>query len=243
MDVDRVFHQLNQINRRLDRIEGARQVINVRHNSASSVHSQGFFMEVVEYYGKGRICFLTQTFDPGNMNVGRFEEVMAVHILPASQEELYWPLNKKGMRYLAADKPYSCILLQRKFEKLLDKLGWCLLPLNPLSDPLEVTVKVLIKPSMVDSYTSFKRSIEGKDKPDKPKPPVDDWVTELIQYNGKTIRFQPGKTPSFRALAEHARNAFHFASGAGWISDEDLDSFAVFGDLSPVISEHQSSHK
>jgi hypothetical protein len=242
-ELGQVIQQLNQIDRRLHRMETARLIMNLRHSSASSAHSPEFLQQVVDYYGKGRICFLSQTFDPGNQNLGAFEQVMAAHILPASQVELYWPLNNDGMRYLAADKPYSCILLQRKFEKLLDKLAWCLIPLRPLDNPLEVTVKVLIRPDMADQYSSFKCSMQGKDKPGKDKPPVDHWIEELMEYNGKTIQFQPGKTPSFRALAEHARHAFLFARSAGWISEEDLENFEVFGDLSPVISQHQGSNE
>ena len=215
--------------------------MNLRHNSASSAHSPDLLQQVVGYYGKGRVCFLSQTFDPGNQNIGAFEQVMAAHILPASQEELYWPLNNDGMRYVAADKPYSCILVQRKFEKLLDKLAWCLIPLRPLDNPLEVTVKVLIRPDMADQYSSFKCSVQGQEKPGKEKLPVDQWVEELMGYTGKIIQFEPGKTPSFRALAEHARQAFLFARSAGWISEEDLEKFTVFADLSPMISEHQGS--
>lgn len=233
---DQVVVQLNQINRRLDRIEKTRLGVNLHRASASSAHSPELLQEVVDYYGTGRVCLLSQASDPGNQNVGEINQVMAAHILPASQEELYWPLNKDGMRYLAADKPYSCILLQRKFEKLLDKLAWCLIPLRPLDNPLEVTVKVLIKPNMLEQYYSFKRSM-----PNKYKPHVDQWVTELMGYDGNTIQFQPGKTPSFRALAEQARMTFIFARSAGWISEDDLESFEIFGDLSPVISQHQGS--
>lgn len=234
--LDQVIVHLGQINRRLDRIEKSRQGVNLRHASASSAHSPELLQDVVNFYGSGRICLLSGTFDPGNQNVGEFDQVMAAHILPASQEDLYWPLNNDGMRYLAADKPYSCILLQRKFEKLFDKHAWCLIPLRPLENPLEVTVKVLIKSDMPDQYSSFKRSMNNKCKPH-----VDEWVTELMGYDGNTIEFQPGKTPSFRALAEHARLAFLFARSAGWISQDDLESFEIFGDLSPVISQHQGS--
>ena len=240
-DMGQVLHRLDNIDRRLHRLEITRPVVTVRDDSASSAHSTDLLPDVVNYYAKGRICWLSATFDPGSENLEYFEQVMTAHILPASQGELYEPLNKRDMRYLAADKPYCCIILQRKFERLLGKRAWCLIPLRPLDNPLEVTVKVLIRPEMAEQYSSFKRVLEGKDKPGKHKPPVDQWVQELMGYKGKTIQFLPGKTPSFRALAEHARQAFMFALSASWISEEDAEELEVFGDLSPIISQHQGS--
>ena len=119
--------------------------------------------------------------------------------------------------------------------------AWTLIPVGILETSHTYKVRVLIDQSKREQYESFKRHLRRKNQSKEGKQdlpvdlPVDEWVNELKEKDGKIISFEAKAAPSIRLICEHASQAFVNAKTMDWMHlDQELMDIEAYKGLSPL---------
>ncbi len=237
------------LSRRLDLLEnsmGPSRVI-----LPSSIHVPEYLEKVVKFYyakDKKRRCCLTGHVSDGPLEamamskakdkpkskdnkIKAMQYVMAAHLIRTSDTKGYLKINimHPYKETITSRSPRAAILLQKKFEFLLDLYFWALLPENPLTQNPHYLVHVFVKK---DRYLEILRQTVAEIYQDH----LDEWIDELQSHHLSKVQFAEDRCPSFRAVSEHAQAAVSFAKQCGWIDEDEAGALKSYADLSPVHS-------
>jgi hypothetical protein len=244
--MDDLDEKVTGVTRRLDYMD--RSLSRPKAYVPSSIHDPQYIHDVVTFYGK-QICCLTGHEDKGKPEEQGYSKgktktkktdaeklaetgyVNAAHLIRTSEPQVYIDVNiaYPGREELNPKSPRAAILLTKTFEVLLDMYLWTLIPADPMLSKPHYVVRILFKKDAAwnvlwtcihDVYLQW----------------IDGWLDELQGFQGREIRFEETKCPSFRAVSHHAQVAVSRAKDNGWIDFHQAVALKSFSAFSPLHS-------